>query len=286
MTWREERHLQLVLATDASNYKWGAALELDGESLEMGDFWDAKDERPIHVKEADALVRTLQAIQDKMRNRRVDAYVDNMAVVSVWERQGRRDPVLNRVVKELYQVTYVNNIDLKLVYVPSAANPADAPSRSLSCLDSMLVGAKWELVQRAFGPHSVDLMALDSNVMMSAAGGKLRHFSPFPLPGAAGTNVFAQEVEREENPYVFPPFTLITPLLKFLEVRKVTVCTMVVPLIIPRPVWWPLLSSRVVGSVKLGEKGDRETLIVPSKQGFIQDKVGLRWSLIAVRLQF
>ncbi|XP_069101991.1 uncharacterized protein [Argopecten irradians] len=30
MTWRSERHLQLVLATDASLYKWGAFLKLNG----------------------------------------------------------------------------------------------------------------------------------------------------------------------------------------------------------------------------------------------------------------
>ena len=62
------------------------------------------------------------------------------------------------------------NIDLHLSFVPSQQNIADGPSRKLSAADAMWV--KW------LGPHSVDLMSLDSNAMKSVDGEPLRHITP------------------------------------------------------------------------------------------------------------
>ncbi|KAK3107249.1 hypothetical protein FSP39_010260 [Pinctada imbricata] len=112
MPWREERHLQLVLATDASDFKLGASVLLKGDNLKMGDFWERDDSRPIHIKEAQALIKTLTALEGSICYHKVDAFVNNKALVSVWERQGRKDPSLNRVIKELYEITHRNNVDL------------------------------------------------------------------------------------------------------------------------------------------------------------------------------
>ena len=49
----------------------------------------------------------------------------------------------------------------------------------------------------------------------------------------AGVNVFAQDLSSEINSYVFPPFNLIFPLLKFFEELRLSVVTMVVPEISP-----------------------------------------------------
>ncbi len=55
MPWRQERHLQVVLATDSSLFKWGGVLTLPASQRTLGDFWPSGDSRPIHVKETDAL---------------------------------------------------------------------------------------------------------------------------------------------------------------------------------------------------------------------------------------
>lgn len=136
-----------------------------------------------------------------------------MALVSAWENQGRKDACLNKVVKDLYQLTYVNNIDLKLHYIPLKCNPADFPSKKLTHLDCMLAPVVWNLVEKRFVPHSVDLMSLDSNAMRDKHGVPLRHFTPYPTPLSAGVNVFVQKIETGANPYVFPPFGLIFPLI-------------------------------------------------------------------------
>ena len=187
MPWREERHLQLLLATDASEYKWGASVSQNEENVKMGDFWDMDDLRPIHIKEAHAIVKALTSMEEVIKNHRVDVFVDNKAVVSVWERQGRKDPSLNRVVKDLYEVTFRNNVDLHLVYIPSKDNPADEPSRSLSRADSTLSTDAWSIVEQMYGPHSIDPIAVDSNAMRAKNGEVIRHFTPFPTPGSSGT---------------------------------------------------------------------------------------------------
>lgn len=168
---------------------------LQGKEVEMSNFWSVDDSRPIHLKEASALYCALMAVQDTLKNLRVDACVDNTALVRVWENQGRKDINLNRIVKD--QVTYINNIDLRLHYIPSKCNPADAPSRKLTFLDGMLTKKAWDMIQGKFGTHSVDLMSLGSNVMKDEFGKPLKHFTPHPTPFSAGVNVFFSQ--RLEN---------------------------------------------------------------------------------------
>ena len=71
-------------------------------------------------------------------------------------------------------------------------------------------------IQQRFGPHTLDLMSLESNVMRNVKGHPLPHFTPFPLPGSSGVNMFAQSLDVAGNCYVFPPFCLVGPTLRFL----------------------------------------------------------------------
>lgn len=98
--------------------------------------------------------------------------------------------------------------------------------------------------------------------------------------------MFAQELSKEVNPYVFPPFSLILPILCLLREHRLPRCTLVVPSMTPKPVWWPLLMPFCIASIKLGGKGDKNILMCPSKLGFTHDRVGLKWDLKAYRMDF
>ena len=254
------------------------------ENMEFGDFWDSNDKRPIHLKEADAIIKVLQSLSTSIANHRVDLYTDNMSVIYSWENQGGRDSALNTLIKTLFQLVLNLNVKLSLHYVPSSQNKADAPSRVLHVTDSMLSDHAWLYVQQLYGPHSVDLMSLDSNCMKDYQGHCLKHYTPFQTPASAGVNVFAQDIKRDKNPYVFQPFQMIFPLLKFLKEQNVCKCTIVVPSMFPRPIWWPFLMDHCKEKVVLAKKGDIRILKIPSKKGFVDDEKGLKFDLIVVRL--
>ncbi|CAG2243779.1 unnamed protein product [Mytilus edulis] len=194
-----------------------------------------------------------------------------MAVIAAWENQGCKSRALSCIMKEIFSHVSTYTIDLHLKYVPSCLNEADAPSRLTNTADSMLSEESWLLVESLYGPHSVDLMSLDSNVMKSSTGVPLKHFTPWPTPCSAGVNLFSQNLRSEQNPYVYPPFVLVFPVLSLLREQGIS-CTIIVPEMRPLPIWWPILKYYSVESVCLGMKGDKGVVKTPSKRGFILDK--------------
>ena len=67
-------------------------------------------------------------------------------------------------------------------------------------------------------------MALPSNLQCALDGSPLPFFSPYPLPGSSGVNLFAQRPGNHgclfSNPYVFPPLFLSH---RFFALSKLTV---------------------------------------------------------------
>ncbi|KAJ8315851.1 hypothetical protein KUTeg_008001 [Tegillarca granosa] len=148
-----------------------------------------------------------------------------MAVVQAWNSQGGRDPALNLVLKQLFVFTQLNNIDLHVYYISTNQNPADKVSRGLSMQDVKFTAK--------FGPHSTDLMAVESNVMLDENFNPLKFFSPYPCKSSAGVNLFSQNISEE----------------------GVKECTIVVPEMFPRPgnihniprIWRPADLCQVCG---------------------------------------
>lgn len=292
LPWRDERHLQITLASDASGSGWGASLRLlEGEKI-ASDYWnDQEVELDIAVKEALALDKSLNAFAELLRNARVDALVDSMAVVGAWSNQGGRSANLNMAIKRLFFTTLRLNIGLQTTYIRTDINPADHPSRRLSALDSKLSPCLWYIVQREFGGpggHTCDLMALDSNTMHDKDNRPLPHFTPGPSLQSCGINVFAQELASGARHlgqlYVFPPFSLVGPVIWFLSDQRRD-CTLVTELSYPRKYWWPLVLKHSVKSLRLSRNGEQGALLVPSKNGWI-DHTGLKGELWAFSLAF
>lgn len=101
-------------------------------------------------------------------------------------------------------------------FIPSKLNPADRPSREMDMMETTLSEESAREINIVFGPHSVDLMASDSTVHRFFDGVPLRYLSKNKTPSSSGVNVFAQNLSRECNPYVFPLFALIFPVLRYL----------------------------------------------------------------------
>jgi hypothetical protein len=266
--WRGERHVDLQLSTDSSGFAWGAVLP-DGQIIH--DLWPQNDNRPIHLKETEALLKTLQAIPEMIRDKRVDVAADNQVLVKGWGSQGAKDPLMIKLLKSIFEVVSRHNCDLKIAYVPSKVNPADAASRSLSLADTRLSMVAWSKVESWFGPHSMDLMALDSNAMRGRDGNALPHFTPCPLPDSAGVNVLSKVLSYTENYYCFPPFCMVGSVLAFilLENPRPLRVTLVVPRLSPLPSWWPVLVSSASSLRCLGSRDDPRIVEGPTKRGYV-----------------
>ena len=168
------------------------------------------------------------------------------------------------------------NVDLHVHFVPSPENPADPPSRRLSFQDSKLSPPTWGMVQDLYGGskgHSVDLMARTSNVQSDLSGNPLPFFFWNSLSKRFGSKCVCTIArflcpEVFSNPYVFPPICLIPQIFKYLNSLKLPY-TLVVPDVIPRRFWWPLLLSACSSSCLLASKGASGILLTPSKDGFL-----------------
>ena len=291
LPWRSEKHCHFRLFSDSSSFAWGGVLSPGAITVSTSDHWDSSViGADIATKETLALNNALQSFGNTVRNSWVDAFVDSQVLLHSCNRRGSRSHSLVTALKCLFQTTMHLNVDLHVYYVPGPENPADSPSRRLSFQDSRLSPKTWDLVQILYGGpkgHSVDLMARASNVQTDLSGKPLPFFSESPLVNALGVNVFAQSpnLYRPEifsNPCVFPPICLIPKVFKYLNSLKLPY-TLVVPDVIPRRFWWPLLLSACSSSSLLASKGASGVLLTPSRDGILGDRP-IPWDLWVFRI--
>lgn len=214
----------------------------------------------------------------------VDVHIDNRVLKSALDGDGCKNSAINEVVKEIFLCSRDRNFSIQTFYVPSAQNPADEPSRKYSDLDCTLTHEVWLYLERFFGPHTFDLMSLDSNCQRNTTGNPLPHYTPWPTPDSEGVNVFANPLPAGHNIYAFPPFVLLGPLLRYIFDQGFHgAFTLVVPEIRPRPFWWATLQALAVDQLLLGRKGSESVLLFPSRHSREWLPRCLQWDLWAFR---
>lgn len=275
--WRKEKHVRLSLSTDASGTGWGCVVHDAAGDTEFGDYWsDLEMSLHISTKEMLAICHALESSLPNAKDCRVDIQVDSQVVIDTFRGEGsKKSKQLTEATKRVYECVKLRNIQLELSHVPSKQNRADAPSRRLSVLDSTLSSRSWDYVQEMFGGssgHTIDLMALDSNAQLDYEGQPLPHFTHGPSAHSLGVNMFAQNLnvlgDLARNPYVFPPFCLIGPVLSFLKEFRIPF-TIIVPDLFPRPFWWPILMGLSSCALKICPKGDGDAILSLSKSGYV-----------------
>ncbi|KAK3748550.1 hypothetical protein QZH41_010223, partial [Actinostola sp. cb2023] len=276
--WRHEKHSQFVIFSDASSFAWGA-LSPEHSLIPVSDYWSPDMSlHNIAVKETKALTNAILTFRESLVNARVDAFVDNQCLVQAWRTQAARAGPFSDALKELYSTVADQNIHLAVSYISSGENPADEPSRKLSPADCKLAPHLWSLLQehpRFGGPsgRSIDLNALDSNTQDGKDGKPLPHFTPYPMPGSSGVDIFAQDLSSPEsdpllrNLYVFPPIILIGPVIRLLQENNCS-STIVIPDVRPRRYWWPTLNHVARTSLRLASRGQLGAIRPPSKEGY------------------
>ena len=108
-----------------------------------------------------------------MFNLRVDVHIDSCVLKFALDGDGCKNSAINDVVKDIFHDSHDFNFSIQTFYVPSSHIPADEPLQDLSDLDCVLTSETWLYLGRFFGPHSFDLMSLDSNCQRDSGKGYL-----------------------------------------------------------------------------------------------------------------
>ena len=229
--------LSVSMFSDVSLRAWGAVLVKDGLRQQIRDYW-IDLEGDMNFLEARALCNVLSSFSPSIRHARIDAWMDNATLRAAWENGSCTSSLVNQELKKIEQMSRAGNFDLHLKHVPSSENIADVPSRALTDIDRSLSDEAWAQVQARFGPHTFDLMSLDSICRRGRDESLLPHYSSWPTPYSLGINVFTQPIPIEHNVYAFPSFVLVGPLpWYFFDQRQRFAFTVVVPRLHPHRYW-------------------------------------------------
>ena len=191
----------LVIATDSSGYSGGIVLDEE----EISFYWkDDEAKLPIHCKEALVILRALQIYAKKFFRKTILLECDNMAVCLTFE-NGARDKVLNKIITDCHDLAFENNCNLRIIWVPTDKQRADAPSRIISVAEAELAPDIYNKLQIKLGwKFSLDGMATRFNR-------KTKDFISRDYDSKAiATNFFAFTGFAAYTTFVFPPQTVLT----------------------------------------------------------------------------
>ena len=149
LPWRDEKHVQVRLASDASSYSWGGvSFSCDAIQVSIHDCWPPSlSLASTVVKETLAVSNVLKSFLPVIRNCWVNIMVDSKSFMHAWRRQGSRSNDLCKAMKEIFYVLLDANCSLSPHYVPSTQNPANASSRSCTLQDATIAPHVWSRIQ-------------------------------------------------------------------------------------------------------------------------------------------
>ena len=157
-------------------------------------------ERKHHITflELLAVLRNVQAFLPRLKSKRVLLHEDNMACVYIIREKTSRNPVIMACLRELWACLDLNQIDMQVRYVRSAANPADDPSRLSGATQWRLKPSIVRELAARRGAYTIDRFASAHNAHCR------RYNSEFADPAAEAENAMTQDWRGDHN-FIHPP---------------------------------------------------------------------------------
>ena len=122
----------LFCFSDSSGYRLGVYDCSTGETYSRQLALDEVARDNIAVYEARALLFCVQNVRVHSNIRVLRLHCDNLICVTAFKDfQGCRNPEINVIIKELIEWQRKHRILIEIVYIPTAENYADAPSREI-----------------------------------------------------------------------------------------------------------------------------------------------------------
>jgi len=261
---------QVDIYTDASTSGWGVVINNHSYSGS----WTAA-EQPRHINYKELLTVFFALRRPEVKGRTVNIISDNITTIAYINHfGGTRSPELMKLATSLWNWCLKTGTRIRTTYVPSAFNPADAPSRQLTGqLEWSISRSFFKTMDIAWGPHSVDLFASSINHHLQ------RYMTWKPSPGAIGHDALQHQWRPLGNVYLCPPWNLIPLVLQKVRQERMT-ATIVTPHW-PSAVWYPTVKMMSVTTPIHIPR--HQVLPAPGNAPDILEK-NPHWSLIAWRI--
>lgn len=227
----------LEVFTDSSLIGWGAVLD----GVETGGDWPLRlrnGDHSINVLELRAVLMALRCFRAKLTGRHILLRSDNSTVVACLASGTSRHRHIMDQVRPILALVDELGATLRPMYVPTADNTADAPSRDrrFSALDWRLDPAEFARLERRWHVnHTLDAFASHNAHLVA------RYASRLPDPGCAFVDAFSRPWAGE-HVFANPPFALVGRAL--VHARSTCRPGDTLTILVPRFTaqwWWPLL---------------------------------------------
>lgn len=265
------RPVETVLETDASGYGWGATL---GSAKAAGQLPPSVCRESSNHREIYTVLLSLRSFLPSLKGKAVLLRSDNTTTVAYVNRLGGSSKKLDVVMAEIITLCRRHRIQLTARHVPGVDNVI--PDRLSRIRDHGAWGLKphiFGILERAYGPHSVDRFASETTTLLP------RFNSQFHCPGTEGVDALSLQWHGENN-LVVPPLALLPKVLQLLRAQPTVSATVVAPLW-PAQEWCQELAS--MSSRKL-ELPNTMWTWRPSPGGRVEPLRNPRWRMFAWRV--
>ena len=250
------RQVTQTIFSDASKSGFGA---IWGNEEFQGRFTKKQQELSINTKELLAIYYTLSMFANRLRGEVVLLRCDNMTALYRIRSFGSRDVLRHTIMKKIYAICKMYDIEIRISYVKSANNVSDKSSRVFKAKS---VHTEWSLHDSDF-QKAIKLAkrVLEVDLFASPYNKKLTKFCSWvPCDQAMHVDSFTLNL-CDINGFLFAPFSCISSVLKKCVDDKIQHMCGIFPLW-PMKSWWPTLMRLSQGQYSL-LKGAGNRLSLP-----------------------
>jgi hypothetical protein len=212
------------LHSDASTFAWGGVLNYNTASPARGCWTTFERKYHITILELLAVHKNILTYLPQLRHCRVCLHEDNQAVMYILREKTSRSQLIMKLLRRLWRVIDLNSIDLEIVYVKSADNISDGPSRTADFEDWQFSPKVFEHYRRLHG-YTIDLFATESTALLP------RFCSADLCPGTLRADAFSWPWAGEIA-WINPPWSELDRVVQMLREELGVSGTVVAP-------WWP-----------------------------------------------
>ena len=228
-----------IIFTDASNAGWGAS----DTTQEINGRWSF-EEQEMHINCLELLavklaISSLLPLHPNVKHVRIMS--DNSTAISYINKQGGTHCLLlNDIAGEIWQMCIEFQVHISAAHIPGKHNIlADTASREFhDSAEWMLPHTLFQNIIRAYGTPEIDLFASRLNKQLQV------YASWKPDPDS--THIDAMSISWSGKfIYIFPPFSMIWPVLTKLEKDRVEKAIIIIPKWSTQS-WYPRIMKKVL----------------------------------------